>query len=274
MRRCAAELLNHLNRYYDMTIPATISTLVSESGNNFHAKVARWFLKDGWHVIVSPYYMDQTQRKAREIDLVVEKYWPIYNFGGVRQLAVRLFVECKFVPSTTSTVFWFADKNMAEAKAVACRSVFSPKDGYCADHHYLAQGTRVAKLFASHGKGQEEPFYKALNQSLNGMVSLRGLSMSAKPVIGAKGQAGLLEFPVIVCSSFDTTFRVDFDNELTEPAKVAENFQLEIRYAYVDRNSAHREEYFFLDVVEFDLLPGLMSAIETDAKAAVELLAD
>ena len=60
-----------------MTIPAEVTQLIKTSGNNFHAKVARWFRTNGWHIVISPYYMDQTQNKAREIDLIAEKLWPV-----------------------------------------------------------------------------------------------------------------------------------------------------------------------------------------------------
>ena len=94
-----------------MSVPDEVLKLISESGNNFHAKVARWMQADGWHVSVSPYYMDQTQNKAREIDLVAEKLWPVMDHWGqpMGDVAVRLFVECKFIPSYS--VFWFADKD-------------------------------------------------------------------------------------------------------------------------------------------------------------------
>ncbi len=55
--------------------------------------------------------LDQSQQKARELDLVVEKSIPINNSFGARQgdIVVRLFVECKYVPRYS--VFWFKDKN-------------------------------------------------------------------------------------------------------------------------------------------------------------------
>ena len=62
-----------------MTIPALVRELIDGSGNTFHAKVARWFQSQGWHILIGPYYMDQSQQKAREIDLVAEKTWPIVN---------------------------------------------------------------------------------------------------------------------------------------------------------------------------------------------------
>ena len=81
-----------------MTIPKEVTELIQSSGNNFHAKVARWLAASGWHVVVSPYYMDQTQNKAREIDLVAEKTWPIQDSFGraVDNIAVRLLVEKSF----------------------------------------------------------------------------------------------------------------------------------------------------------------------------------
>ncbi len=48
-----------------MAVPNEVSELIKNSGNNFHAKVACWLSDNGWHVVVSPYYMDQTQNKAR-----------------------------------------------------------------------------------------------------------------------------------------------------------------------------------------------------------------
>jgi len=65
-----------------MPVPETITKLIEGSGNNFHAKVARWFTEHGWAVAVSPYYMDQTLSKARELDLIVEKAWPINDRYG------------------------------------------------------------------------------------------------------------------------------------------------------------------------------------------------
>jgi hypothetical protein len=65
-----------------MNIPSTVVQLIEGSGNSFHAKVARWFNTHGWHVVVSPYYLDQAQSKARELDLVVEKVWPIRDFAN------------------------------------------------------------------------------------------------------------------------------------------------------------------------------------------------
>ena len=103
-----------------MSVPDEVLKLISESGNNFHAKVARWMQADGWHVSVSPYYMDQTQNKAREIDLVAEKLWPVMDHWGqpMGDVAVRLFVECKFIPSYS--VFWFADKDTEAAEKLVC----------------------------------------------------------------------------------------------------------------------------------------------------------
>lgn len=51
-----------------MSVPKSVTELVKGSGNNFHSKVARWFQANDWHTVVSPYYMDQTQAKARELD--------------------------------------------------------------------------------------------------------------------------------------------------------------------------------------------------------------
>jgi hypothetical protein len=161
-----------------MTAPKEITDLISSSGNNFHAKVARWFTDNGWHVVVSPYYMDQSQSKAREIDLLAEKLWPVRDpLGHVKaDIAVRLFIECKFV--ATDAVFWFADKDLDSALELVCKNgIFRPDNFYTRKHHYLI---RKAPEWPScfqpvmQRLPRNEPFYKALNQALNAMVSMRG----------------------------------------------------------------------------------------------------
>lgn len=252
-------------------MPDKVSQLVNSSGNNFHAKVARWLYANEWHVVVSPYYMDQTQNKAREIDLIAEKLWPVMDLFGrpVDDVAVRLFIECKFVAS--QSVFWFAEKDLESAQELVCASgAFRPDNTYTKKHHYLAQSPKVAKLFAtSASKAQEtEPFYKALNQALNAMVSKRGQPVSVPALKNSRRTPRVvIEFPVVVCSSFDHIFAVDFHAE-SPPESIKDNFQLEVRYAYVDRHGSQRDDYFLLDFVEFSQLEKFARAVDEDAKVA------
>ena len=254
-----------------MDVPDEISKLVGNSGNKFHAIVARWFSAKGWHVVVSPYYMDQTQSKAREIDLIAEKLWPVPDTFDhhVGHVAVRLFIECKFVPSYS--VFWFADKDRESARDLVCaRGHFQPDNIYTEKHHYLAKGAKVAKLFAtSVSKAQEnEPFYKALNQALNAMTSMSDRPISI-PSLKKKQESPLatIEFPVVVCSSFDQIYSVDFHSD-SKPEPVVENFQLEVRYAYIDGRNNQRDDYFLLDFVEFSQLEKFSEVISEDAGTA------
>jgi hypothetical protein len=257
-----------------MEIPDEVFKIISSSGNSFHAKVARWFSGSGWHVIVSPYYMDQTQNKAREIDLIAEKLWIVKDmFGNQRDyLAVRLFIECKFVPS--HSVFWFAERDQESAERLVCGgSPFRVDNIYTKKHHYLSQNSKVAKLFATSVSktSENEPFYKALNQALNAMVSMR-LQLVSVPVLKGtrRNPKVILEFPVVVCSSFDQMYSVDFNAE-SQPESIKDNFQLEVRYAYIDMNSIQRNDYFLLDFVEFNQLEKFAQAIDEDAKAAAYL---
>jgi hypothetical protein len=159
-----------------MSTPQQVLELIAQSGNSFHAKVARAFRERDWTVTVSPYYMDQTQQKSRELDLVVEKLHTIQSdYSGRRTTIVtRLFVECKFVPGYG--VFWFTKKNLNSVETLVCRTgPFRENNSYTQQHHYLLN-SRAAKLFASspsRGAQEQEPFYKALNQALTGLVAMR-----------------------------------------------------------------------------------------------------
>lgn len=256
-----------------MTVPTQIQGLIDSSGNNFHAKVAQWFVADGWSIQISPYYLDQTQQKAREIDLVAEKLWPYKDPFGQHQgyVLVRLYIECKFVPS--HAVFWFAEKSKREAESLVCSfEGFTSNNSYTSQHHYLAQSDRVAKLFTSSQTKQQESdlFYKALNQILSAYVAFRHqqsyIESSSKLL---HGRVVSLTFPVVVCSSFKDVFAVDFLGQIPTAAQ-SQNFQLEVRYAYGDSASA-RNEYFLIDFVSYDGLSLFTKAISEDVDAAIVL---
>lgn len=261
----------------EMTIPKEIAELISNSGNNFHAKVSRWFTEHGWHVVISPYYMDQSQSKAREIDLVAEKLWPVNDLHGYTkdEIAIRLFIECKFV--ATDAVFWFAEKDNDSALELVCANgLLRPDNFYTKKHHYLSQSPRVAKLFSSGNTkaAENEPFYKALNQALNAMVSMRGQPVSIPQTRKTQRfPMAVLEYPVVVCSSFDRIYSVDFNAD-SDPEAIEENFQLEVRYAYIDRNESQRNDYFLLDFVSFDKLVEFEMALDAGARAAAFLASD
>lgn len=253
-----------------MSLPQQVQELIESSGNTFHSKVARWFAENGWSIAISPYYMDQTQQKARELDLVVEKVWERNDRFSRWQgrTAVRLFVECKYLPG--HSVFWFIDKNKEAIERMLVETGnFRERNMYTQKHHYLS-GDHVAKLFASsNAKGQEgEPFYKALNQALNALVSLRrqvprAFSSDRQP----GGFQVTLDFPVIVCNSFAQLYSADFAGQcLTEQTK--ENFHLEVEYAYIDPNGGSRDELFLIDVVEYDQLAQFVLKLEEDANVA------
>ena len=257
-----------------MPVPEAITNLVKNSGNHFHAKVARFLVKLGWRVVVSPYYLDQTLGKAREIDLIAEKCIPWHRQGQpTKPVAVRLFIECKYVAS--HAVFWFADKDVKEAKKLVCRgSPFRENNMLTDEHHYLASSSRVAKLFASTKSktGENDPFYKALNQALNGMVSLRDQAPHL-PEFEENQRlqpSAILEFPVVVCNSFSHIYSANFDDD-SEPKQLTENFQFEVQYAYVDRQQNQKDEYFLVDFVEHDQLEQYLKLIEQDAENAASL---
>lgn len=262
--------MGELNEIRD-PIDEKIYDLIKKSGNSFHATVARWFSDNDWHVVVSPYYMDQTQNKAREIDLVAEKLWPVDKSGPQDYVAVRLFIECKFVASPS--VFWFAEKDRKSAQELVCvaSSPFRANNIDIQEHHYLAQSSKVAKLFATDARKapENEPFYKALNQVLNAMVSMRKKPISTPAVKKFRSQQAVLEFPVVVCSSFDQIYSVDFYTG-SQPKPIEDNFQLEVRYAYIDRNNKQRDDYFLLDFVEFNQLGQFAAAIDRNAKIAAK----
>jgi hypothetical protein len=260
-----------------MSIAEDVKEIINESGNSFHCKVTNFLKEKEWHTLVSPYYMDGAINKPREIDLITEKQWSRerdYGRGKSGAVAIKLFIECKYI--LQPIVFWFSDKDMAAASEwVTSRTPLTKKDNlYTKKHHYLASEQKVAKLFASKNKPspENEAIYRALNQSLNAMVYLRGKG-SILPDIQSESIPVLasVEMPVIVCNSFANFYRVEMDDQST-PQAIDENFQLEVNYAYRDLRGNHMSEYFLLDIVDFHKFEDYLKVLESDKDAMFHLV--
>ena len=248
--------------------------IIEGSGNSFHAKVARWLEENGWRVLVSPYYMDQSQSKAREIDLIAERAFPIDCKKRHSYVMVRLYVECKYVAS--HSVFWFTDKDKgAAAKLVSKDGIFPRANYYTQQHHYLSSSDSVAKVFSTESKVQEQdPFYKALNQVLNAFVSMRDREpIDPQLRDGHVDKRVDISFPVIVCSDFSRLYRTEFMQE-TVPALIAETFQLEVQYAYANTIDRSSEDYFLVDIVAFDGLETFCEKLAHNGRMAAQLVSD
>jgi hypothetical protein len=159
---------------------------------------------------------------------------------------------------------------------VCSLGTYRKNDERILNHHYIAESPRVAKLFtSSNSKTQEtEPFYKALNQALNGTVAMRSqLSSHPKLTDYCDKKVTVFNYPVVVCSSFAQLYNVDFLAE-SEPIVIQENFQLDVQYAFHDRTGTQRDENFLLDFVEYDQLSKFQEVIDIGATALAGATSD
>lgn len=258
-----------------MSIIDDAKELISKSGNNFHCKVINYFEEKGWYAFVSPYYTDNASDKPREIDLVVEKAFPYeYRFAGIYgTINVKLYIECKFIPQLN--VFWFADKDLKRTKDLVLNTTpHYERNVYKDDYHYLKDKGKVAKLFAGENNRniENEVIYKALNQSLNAMVYHRH-SESIIPKQSNRQQDILhtIEFPLIVCNSFEKFIRTEIDAS-EEPKPITNNFQLEVNYAYLNSDKKTVSEFFLIDVVDYNKLDQYLNVIEEDVESITHVI--
>ena len=250
-----------------------VKAIIFKSGNTFHSQVLKYLQDKGWTVLISPYYNDNATNKPREIDLIAEKAFETSNRRYFRTVNVKLFIECKYIPQLT--VFWFHSKDMQKAQDLVIKTASLRKDNsYTEKHHYLADVDRVAKLFADERSksAENEIFYKALNQSLNAMVYYRDRGSIIKyPDGGNNHIVKTLNYPVILCNSFDNLYRVEINLD-KEPSRIQENFQLEVNYAYMSSNNSNMNEYFLIDIVDFSLFDDLLKKVEADARICLYIL--
>jgi hypothetical protein len=252
--------------------------IIERSGNSFHSRVVNLLRDQGWGVMVSPHYNDNFTDKPREIDIIAEKKFNVTEFFNewLGTLNVRLFIECKYVPS--DTVFWFEQKDKERALQLITRSsgMEAPhRDSNTQKHHYYTD-TPIAKLYASNtGRSEDnEAMNRATNQVLNAAVYYRNrgdlqLTTTEKGYIDRVLRR--VSYPLIVVNSFEHFYATAMKGG-GEVEPIIEPFQLEVNYAYTDKERNGHNEYFLIDVVSFDKLTEfLVSSIEkADAVAISE----
>jgi hypothetical protein len=82
-----------------------------------------------------------------------------------------------------------------------------------------------------------------------------------------------ISYPLIVVNSFENFYRVDMADEGRDAVRITEPFQLEVNYAYLDKDRSGRNEYFLIDVVSIEMLSGFLTTLEnTDARIVKEHL--
>ncbi len=257
---------------------AGIKKIIEQSGNNLHYKVVDFLRENGWYVSVSPYYADNFSEKPREIDIIAEKNYPIGvgMRGFLGTISIQLFIECKYIKD--DTVFWFDERNNNKAlEFVLNNTPLEDPSRYSmtSKHHYLS-GLPVAKLFASaQNKGQSqdgEVFFKAITQSLNGMISYSGsgsLLPSGFNQLRNDMIKTTLRYPLIITDSFGKLYRHDVIKK-GDPEEISENFEIETQYAYFDHSKKQRKEYFLIDVCNLDTLKRYLEMIEKSDLGAVK----
>lgn len=253
-----------------------VDEIVEKSGNSFHTRVVRLLREQKWTVLVSPYYSDNFTDKPREIDIIAERKFDVNYFSRdwLGTLDIRLFIECKYI--TGKTVFWFdnKDKNRATERIMADTGMDHPSKNINIQQLHYFTDVPVAKLFASERSRNEdnELISKAINQNLNALIYYRNRTelMPEDPIKPNK-VLRCVPYPIIVVNSFDNFFRINMTDEAEKVEPITEAFQLEVNYAYIDKDRNGSNEYFLVDVVSIDRLQAFLSTLEkTDIQAIKE----
>ena len=233
-------------------------------GNNFQYKVKKALTDSGWNTRMSPYYNDSFSEKPREIDIIAEKAFPqIDTSFYTGTVIVRLFIECKYI--SKQTTFWFDKRNLERAKKIVerMRAFHEPNKNYevLQKHHYLFDSL-IAKLWETEGKNPEgDPFYKAMNQSLNATIYFRQHSTDLRKDYNHQSVVEL-NYPVIMCNSFEKLIKKDTTTDSVS-CQIVEPFQLEVDYAYTQKDS-QLEELFYVDILNLDSLKDFEDKILLD----------
>lgn len=242
-----------------------IEEIIGKSGNNFHSRVVNLLRSDRWTVLVSPFYSDNFTDKPREIDIVAEKKFNVEEYGHwFGTVNVRLFIECKYI--NDSMVFWFdmKEKEKAKERIMMDMKIKHPNELNIQKLHYFSDAP-VAKMSASSKRlgDENDVINKAINQSLNAMVYYRHKQRLFSPEKNIRENVlQFISYPIIVCNSFQDLYRTNVADNSNASDKISEPFQIEVNYAYMDKDKNSQNEYFLIDVVSIDTLSNFLSMLE------------
>ncbi|MFA5996952.1 MAG: hypothetical protein WC791_00525 [Candidatus Paceibacterota bacterium] len=243
-----------------------VEEIMEKSGNGFHSRVVNLLRHQEWIALVSPYYSDNFTDKPREIDIIARKEFDVNEYlnDHLGELNIELFIECKYING--DTIFWFDNKNISRAieRTMVDTGMEHPrKNTRIMQLHYL-DDVPVAKLFSSEKSRNEdsELMNKAINQNLNALVYYRGRNDIFPKDPRNSNVLRRVPYPIIVVNSFDHFYCTNMDDGTEKVEQITEPFQLEINYAYVDKDRVGRNEYFLIDVVSIDMLEKFLLMLE------------
>lgn len=251
-----------------------VDEIMEKSGNGFHSRVVKLLREQEWTVLVSPYYSDNFTDKPREIDVVAERKFDVKDFSEWQgTLNARLFIECKYI--TGDTVFWFdnKDKERAIERIMTDTGMEHPYNNVTIQEHHHFTDVSVAKLFSSEKSRSEdnELMNKAINQNLNALVYYRKRADLFPEDQDTRNQVlWRVSYPIIVVNSFENLFRTNMSDSTGSVEPITEPFQLEVNYAYIDKDRNGHNEYFLIDVVSIDALPEFLSMLEKKDITAIK----
>lgn len=234
-----------------------ILNLINGSGHLFHQKVSDLLKRLKWSVVDSQFYNDPDTNKAREIDIVAEKEFPVgdvwYDEADIKKtkIVVRLIIECKYI--TSSIVFWVKEKDNTKAMAlVKDNGILSNKPDYYLTaeknkkFHYLE--TKI--VTSQWTQENKDVLQDAMHKTLKALIFDNEFSKSHYEI----------KYPVVVVNNFEKIKKVE--NESDNYSDVTDSFQIESNYSYKNSAGKNTMEYFLIDVVNYDLLENFIEKLE------------
>ncbi len=254
-----------------------VKDLIEKSGNNFHYRVVNFLRERDWEVLVSPYYSDNITNKPREIDIIAEKSFEVIDWSGriIATLNIKFFIECKHIDK--ETVFWFDNKDKEKAIERIITDTPLEHPDTINNCHYL-NNDEVAKLFNS-AKGKNssdnEVIYKAISQSLNSMICYKnaGSIIPKQKNRTVNIKQTIVNYPLILCNNFNEFYKVDLERS-EGYSKINDNFQLEVNYAYLNEDKTSKNEYFLIDVIDFEKFDLFLKELEEKDVAIIKKYLD
>lgn len=233
-----------------------ILNIIQKSGHDFHLQISTKLEELGWNVTNSPYYNDPDSDRAREIDIIAIKEYPIaggdgYVQGEQEKLVIKLFIECKYIKSPA--VFWFKKRDTKKAIELGKdNNILSDKPDFYVDdgakHHYVDS----KEVSCQWTQENNDTFAEAQHQVLKAMLFFEGHQDSENYEI---------RYPMIVINSLEQLSKRE--DAPQNYSSIADNFQLEINYSYKNKNKENATKYFLIDIVSLPLLEEFIKQLES-----------
>lgn len=214
----------------------SIEQIIIESSNNIALELLKILEENEWNVEFSPYYIDKSSEKDREIDLLAKKNIRCKSTNR-SSFEIILCIECKYLNKDKNFIIR-TFKNDLERKdfVKGTNGIYVNKEFREKNHHYSLH-QNIGKLYDTKGANKKDFFIDGIIKPIKKCIFLQD----------NYNNLGAFIFPVSVFGGIENFF---YTSPNTKEPEESKHSLYKVGFNYYPKNSTSiKKDFFVVDIV-------------------------